>query len=260
MTLHLIRIQPDARYLARLAHLARLPEHDQGYLWHYALRQAFGAIAPQPFRVFEPDASAPGAKPLHLLGYAAADDAALRASLAQARAEAAAVFPASDIASKALPEGFGAGRVLAFSTRVCPIVRTLSTDGTRKRELDAFVHVASADPDAPKPDRAAIYGGWLRRLLNEGGAELIEARLASFRLTGLVRRSHASPAAGTPSEEWPPRLLLARRPRMAARRPDATIDGLLRIADPRRFNALLATGIGRHRAFGFGLLLLRPAG
>lgn len=256
MTLHLVRLVPEAKHLAGLAHRAGLPEHDQGYLFHHALRQAFGGIAPQPFRVFQPDPEAQGDKPLHLLGYATADKAALLGALVEASEDAAAVFPADRIAAKPLPDGFTVGRTLAFSTRICPIVRTLSTDGGKKRELDAYVHVASAEPDAAKPDRADIYRDWLRRMLKEGGAELLDARLAGFRLTSLVRRSHASPTGRTPTEEGRPKRL----PRTAARRPDATIDGLLRVVDPDRFQQLLAKGIGRHRAFGFGLLLLRPAG
>ena len=262
MTLHLVRLQPEAKWLARLAQETGLrdTEHDPGYLWHLALRRTFGAAAPQPFRVFQPDLDKDERQPLHLLGYAAVDDAALRAALAEAPAEDAQVFPASGVASKPLPDAFTAGRLLAFSTRICPIVRTLSTDGSRKRELDAYVHVASADPQARKPDRAEVYRDWLRGRLHEGGAKVLEARLANFRLTGLVRRQHASPSGRTATEEGMPKRLLAQRPRTAARRPDATLEGLLEVSDPVRFQQLLARGVGRHRAFGFGLLLLRPAG
>jgi CRISPR system Cascade subunit CasE len=35
--------------------------------------------------------------------------------------------------------------------------------------------------------------------------------------------------------------------------------GLLQVEDAAAFTALLARGIGRHRAFGFGMLLLKPA-
>ena len=44
-----------------------------------------------------------------------------------------------------------------------------------------------------------------------------------------------------------------------SRRPDVTFRGTLQVTDPDRFHALLARGVGRHRAFGFGMLLLRPA-
>jgi CRISPR system Cascade subunit CasE len=41
--------------------------------------------------------------------------------------------------------------------------------------------------------------------------------------------------------------------------PDAVLAGQLRVTSPDAFAQLLANGLGRHRAFGFGLLLLRPA-
>jgi CRISPR system Cascade subunit CasE len=40
--------------------------------------------------------------------------------------------------------------------------------------------------------------------------------------------------------------------------PDAQFSGVLRIASADAFCALLARGVGRHRAFGFGCLLLAP--
>jgi len=42
--------------------------------------------------------------------------------------------------------------------------------------------------------------------------------------------------------------------------PDAVFKGVLQIHDADAFNRLLRRGIGRHRAFGFGMLLLKPAG
>ena len=34
--------------------------------------------------------------------------------------------------------------------------------------------------------------------------------------------------------------------------------GTLTITDPVEFGSLLANGIGRHKAYGYGMLLLRP--
>jgi CRISPR system Cascade subunit CasE len=42
-------------------------------------------------------------------------------------------------------------------------------------------------------------------------------------------------------------------------RPNAVLEGTLTVGDPDAFARLLARGIGRHRAFGFGMLLLKPA-
>ena len=40
--------------------------------------------------------------------------------------------------------------------------------------------------------------------------------------------------------------------------PDTTFSGVLRVTDTDAFGALLARGVGRHRAFGYGMVLLRP--
>jgi CRISPR system Cascade subunit CasE len=261
MTLHLVQLEPRAPQLARLALDAGLPHADPGYLWHFALRQAFGASAPQPFRILEPEPDGPlQRRRLRILGYAKVDAAGLRDVARQASDAARAVFPPERIEHKAMPDRFARGRRLAFSVRACAIVRTRSRDGSRRRELDVFVHQASIDPHGPKPDRGEVYGNWLAERLDAGGAQLVEARLAGFRLGPLVRRSHASTSGRTATMDGAPRRLLALGSRGAARRPDATLDGTLEVTDPDRFAALLARGVGRHRAFGFGMLLLRPAG
>ena len=42
--------------------------------------------------------------------------------------------------------------------------------------------------------------------------------------------------------------------------PDATVHGTMTVTDPTAFARLLAHGVGRHRAYGYGMLLLRPPG
>jgi CRISPR system Cascade subunit CasE len=41
--------------------------------------------------------------------------------------------------------------------------------------------------------------------------------------------------------------------------PDAILRGELVIRDPAEFAKVLAKGVGRHKAYGCGMLLLRPA-
>ena len=41
--------------------------------------------------------------------------------------------------------------------------------------------------------------------------------------------------------------------------PDAVMRGVLTVTGPEAFASTLAQGIGRHRSYGFGMLLLRPA-
>jgi CRISPR system Cascade subunit CasE len=49
------------------------------------------------------------------------------------------------------------------------------------------------------------------------------------------------------------------RPKRPVQGPDAVFTGVLQVRDSDAFAALVARGIGRHRAFGFGMLLLKPA-
>jgi CRISPR system Cascade subunit CasE len=254
MTLHLVQLVPNSAALAHFAHGAGLPGDDPGYLWHRALRDAFGTVAPQPFRILDS-----GGEPARLLGYGPADDDRLREALALAAPDLDRVFPPVHIRSKTLPLPFGAGRRLAFETRICPIVRSKSGDGTRQRELDAFVHHALSLEDQPRPEREPVYRAWLAARLAAGGCRLVAARMTSFRLGPLVRRRHASPGARTATEDGPARRLLATGRRAASRRPEVVCDRVLEVTDSEAFARLLARGVGRHRAFGFGMLLLRPA-
>ena len=41
--------------------------------------------------------------------------------------------------------------------------------------------------------------------------------------------------------------------------PDAVMRGIFTVAEPEAFAGLLSRGIGRHRSYGYGMLLLRPA-
>ena len=253
MTLHLVQMLPDSAALVRFARRAALPPDDQGYLWHRALRDAFGSIAPQPFRSFDENT-----RPVRLLGYSRGDERQLREALALAAPDLDHLFPADRIETKTLPLPFAMGRRLAFETRVCPIVRTRSTDCRPQRELDAFIHHASGMPDAARPEREPVYRAWLADRLAGAGCRLLAARMISFRLVPLVRRRHASPNGRTATEEEPARRLLAVS-KGAARRPEVVFDGVLEVTEPKSFALGLTRGIGRHRAFGFGMLLLRPA-
>jgi len=258
MTLHMLQLEIRAPGLARWAHGHGIPTEDEGYLLHRLLRDAFGALAPQPFRWFPPAGRAPG----RLLGYGAHDASVLRDALALAEPLLEAALPTAAIASKAMPSAFAAGKAYGFEVRACPIVRTKRGDGGESnRELDVFLHRCLAAPDEPVT-REPVYTGWLGGKLAAGGAEILEARVHRFEQAPLVRRRHpdsealqAGAVAGRPA-----RLHRTERGRrVMARRPDVTFRGTLRISDPKHFRELLARGVGRHRAFGYGMLLLRPA-
>lgn len=247
MSLHMVRIAVQRRWLAAWAHDAGIPSDDEGYLLHAAMRAAFGAAAPQPWVARAGDR---GREPI-VLGYGAADEAALGAALElPADPLLAKVFDPATIHSKPMPAAWQPGRRLAFEIRLCPIVRQARGPESRPRELDLFLWHCLRTPREPF-DRESLYLSWLAKRLDVSGAELQDGRLTRLEQVPLVRRRHGR--AGAEPAEGPAKRL------RSARRPDATVEGTLRVADPARFVHLIVHGVGRHRAFGFGMLLLRPA-
>lgn len=261
MTLHLIQLRPDMPRLMRwAAGNGVLPRDDDdlGYALHAVLKACYADLSPAPFALLRDGvAAAPAATSLRdtedwrtrgmLLAYSPHDAAALQAQAAAfALPEAIAALGLEHIAGKAMPDRFAAGRRLGFRVRVRPMVRT-DRDGDRKRsrEVDAFLAAVAGTPPDEGPSRADIYRDWLTHRLAEGGAGVEALTLEAFRLSQVHRRTQPQDGQG-------------RRLRRQSG-PDAGFAGTLTVRDPERFAALLARGVGRHRAFGFGMLLLRPA-
>lgn len=213
---------------------------DDGYGWHALLKAAFGELAPQPFRLIEHSR-----KPPQLLGYTRADLSTLR-DHAETFAEpaVAAALGLDSLAAKRMPDCFATDQRLGFEVRVRPTIRQhLADDRTRNRERDVFL--AAAEKAGPREtraglDRATVYAEWLGGRLEAQGARLIEARPLALRRTRVSRRNGKRELVGD------------------IEGPDAVFEGILKVASPDAFRRLLGRGVGRHRAFGFGMLLLRP--
>lgn len=245
--LQLVRLVLDRRALARVAARHRHAQQlDDGYFLHAGLAQLF-ATSPAPAEVplhnFAHDdlraESVQDPSAVFVLAYAAHDAQALRGAMNTSQGLL------RECQSRRMPS-FEAGQRLGFRTRVCPITRT-RTPGERElgvdrrgktkcREMDAFVHATLGLPKESRVDREEVYTAWLRAQLSRDGAcSLEDARLSTFQRESMHRR-------GGPGIE----------------RPNAVMEGTLTVTDPTAFTALLARGVGRHRAFGFGMLLLRP--
>lgn len=252
MTLHLIRIGVDLHALARFAAARRLSDDDYGYALHAALAGRFGpAAAPRPFR-FLPDHRA-GA---HLLGYTA-DPAPML--------EAADLPVIDDLLdgifdtprAQAMPTTWRAGATYGFEVRVRPVVRfgksvraarSGRADAWQRGagEMDAYVtaceRAVAGGGSADDVDRASVYVDWLTQRLAPA-ATVEGAGLRAFQRAQARRGTH-QPSARTRAVEGP----------------DAVIGGTLTIGDPDAFAHALARGVGRHAAFGYGMLLLSPPG
>ena len=234
--LQMMRADIDVRAFQRWAGTKRLQDLD--YAMHCLLTESFGDLAPKPFRVIVPRGGSIGV----LYGYGTGNADALReASGICADPLQCRVIPASSLDTKEMPVEWRTGMQLGFETRVRPVVRrTRNADCRPGKEWDAFQVEAIQYPKGEMPrSREEVYAGWLSgQFERRGGArlELSKTTLVSFQRTRAVRKRYARYSEG----------------------PDAVMRGVLTITDSDAFSELLAHGIGRHRAYGYGMLLLRP--
>lgn len=253
--LHLLHTRPDPRRLAAWAARRRLLEAggDPGYALHALLHAVFGAQAPQPFRHLDGDQG--------LLAYTGMDPDTVRRLVALAEPDVVAALGLAATAEhggfslRPFPSRWPRGHVLGFESRIRPVIR----EGRTGRERDAFLAEIERAGPGTVVDRADVYRRWLQTRLQDrldagtapwqGAAELVHAEVTRHRLLGVLRRTQPSGTGGAGP---------ARQARVAVG-PDVVLQGRLRVLDPDAFGHLLARGIGRHRAFGFGMLLLRPA-
>ena len=234
--LQMIRAEISTRDFQRWMGMRRLQDPD--HAMHCLLVESFGKdLAPKPFRVMTPRGGRQGC----LYGYGTADADALRHAAAMfACPLQAGIIPADHIESKPMPSEWQSGKRLGFEIRMRPIVRpTKNADARPGRECDAFQLEAEQYGKGEMPrNREQVYAEWLARQLDaRGGARLESAKLQSFQRTRAIRQRHTRYSEG----------------------PDALMRGNLVITDGDAFARLLAGGIGRHRAYGYGMLLLRPA-
>jgi CRISPR system Cascade subunit CasE len=231
MTLHMIQLTPDMVPAAVWAQQNGVASADEGYLMHALLAASFDTLAPKPFVMM----AAPG-RPAKMLAYSSHSAEELRDQARMfAEPGAMAALGVGAMVSKPMPETFAKGARLGFEVRVRPIIREARTG----RERDAFLAAIHDLPKDTVVDRSQVYCDWLARVMSPG-AEIRRVEPAYERRTPVTRRNEAD--------------VLTR-----VQGPDVGFDGVLEVAEPDAFAALLARGVGRHRSFGFGMLMLRPA-
>ena len=236
-TLQMLRADVSVRDFQRWMGTRRLQDPD--HAMHCLLTEVFGELAPKPFRLMIPRGCRRGT----LYGYGSATAAAFR--------EAASSFadplqlravPPGSVDTKPMPPEWQKGKRLGFEIRVRPVVRKARGSQRAGAELDAYQVDAETYPRGEMPrSRDEVYLQWLSdRLGRNGGAalELEQTQMVSFQRIRSFRKRRGRHVEG----------------------PDAVLRGVLSITDPAAFADLLVRGIGRHRAYGYGMLLLRPPG
>ncbi len=240
MALHLIELRLDpARLMRFLQAHGLLHDEELGYGVHAWLGAAFGKLAPKPWRLFFSERKA--GRPPRILGYSRVPAEGLCEYLrAFAPPEAAAVCASEDIASKLMPT-FASGQRLGFEVLACPVGRQARTG----REKDVFLlHLDGSGMGGDVLTREAVYCRWAsERLEGNCAATVLSVTVAGFHLARLLRQ---------------PRGVAGGRQRASLLRLRVVLRGDLRVGEPEAFSHLLERGLGRHRAFGYGMILLRP--
>ncbi len=229
-----------------VSHLGHATGFDEGRALHHLIDEVFGPREIRPFRLLV----APGRAMGSLYGYSGLDGEALReAGCLHAPPEHLSVLNIERLEAKRVPTTFTLGRQLGFDVRVRPVrrLKTRLVNGAKVfrkgAELDAFaLEALRQHPGDPAGmaghgrSRETVYLDWLTERL--GSAAVLDrkaTRLARFRRVRISR--------GVAGSEGP----------------DATVHGVLTVREPEQFTALLTRGVGRHRGYGYGMLLLRPA-
>lgn len=202
---------------------------DPGYLVHSALRELFGEAAPAPFAVVSEKGRA-----IEVLGYTNRNTLAVK--------DGAPSLLREEAKFKQMPESFAAGKRYRFRLRACPVVRQGKPKGgrtERNSEIDAYLAAIERQEDKNKSiQREDVYRKWLERRFSEA-VDLGNVRLTLFRLSSFLRRNNRRES----------RVLL---------RPEVVFEGKLKVKNPEQFATILRKGLGRHKAFGFGMILLKP--
>jgi hypothetical protein len=199
---------------------------DDGLIVKTILTEAFGGPLLRPWRIERIHAGI-----ATLLAYTETDPERLASLYSASLPSVQAAVTVVGAASVAIQTGVR----YPFSIRLCPAIRVTPREGVRHGERDAFLVAVDRNPDQHH-DRLQVYAEYLASRLP--GAELMS-----------VEATQA------------PRLKPMFRPgnnRKLARKtlPDASLAGTLRTTDAATLVAAMRAGIGRQRAYGYGMLRL----
>jgi CRISPR system Cascade subunit CasE len=227
--LTMLELRLDSQALIRFAQengVNHNRDEDLGYATHAWLKALFQERAPKPYRFIH--SSHP-----KLLGYSSlSGQALLEQANIFANPLALGVTRIEDLRhAKSMPDQWRPGRRLGFEVMTCP------TSRREGHEKDLYRHHLTRLAEGEvAPSRESVYREWLDKQFGDA-ARLETAALEKFHFVSQYRRGMKTKKLD---------------------RPKALVKGVLTIADSDGFNRLLARGIGRHRAFGYGMLLLRP--
>ncbi len=211
---------------------------DDGYVIHSLMAELWGEMAPKPFFVSGRDS-----RYLTVLAYSTFPKSVF-IEHAQAFADPSCyeVIKWEHFSEKLMPT-WSNNLMLGFNVRVCPTKRSSksSSYGERDAYLSYIEHQNNSEDLSYQPmTRFDVYKEWLKDQLEKAGSvEVKKAEVETFQWSKFQRRNQ-------------------KRKITVIERPDVFLKGELRLLDGKSFCSTLERGIGRHRSFGFGMLLLYP--
>ena len=222
-----VAIAAAARHF--LNYIARPLVHDTDYLIKTALTETLSGAVIRPWASHS---VANGV--VTVVGYSKSSPDSLNAARALSLPGLQQIV--SPVIGGAMP-GLREGENFGFQVRISPTIH-VTKDGTRRHgERDAYLVGVEAHTAETRLSRESVYLDYLAKRL--GGAEVSEAKLDGFRLHRIARKSAKT--------RFGRRVV-----------PQAWISGTLVVTDSARFERTLLEGVGRQRAFGHGMIRLRP--
>lgn len=242
---YLVKVPLRLDKLVSVARRRGLPvrELDEGYLAHVLMRELWQEKAPAPFVLRGRGGL------LDVWGYGRSGAATLidYACSFGDPSLLTAIGGLDAIASKPMPL-LDHGRHVGFVVRACPVVRLAGPKRGHRTgaEVDAFLARCFAAGQGTPVSREDAYREWLASTMSRPavtGVSVLNVRVAGMSRGRFVRRTHAQ-----------------MRETHHLERPDVHFEGHMTVEDGARLLEYLARGVGRHRAFGFGALMLMPPG
>ena len=260
MKFSMIRADLDMRSMSRWSK-SRGYMRDPDFAMHHLLTECFGSEHRiQPFRVIADRRSQQGT----LLGYCQSDQDSLREiiSIVADPLQSRIIRPET-IDEKPMPPEWIEGKRLGFEVRVRPTKRTKKFR-THGPKVEKDVYVSELDkPVAMRRPRTEVYAEWLDERCRIKGGAIIHpesVRLGSYRQTKAVRIPRTWGIMG-------PEAVMFSLPMVTVTvvdrtwgimGPEAVMYGTLTITDGDKFAELVSGGVGRHKPYGYGMILLRP--
>lgn len=233
-TLRMVQAEINTSELGRWMGSRGLTDLDHAF--HCFQKDVLGELAPRPFRLIIPRKSSQGV----MYAYTHAREEELQEAIAtfgtpdQLRA-----MPPLGIRTKDMPSIWRPGRELGFEIRIRPIVRKNLRKENRATELDAYNLAVRETPEGEtKPMRRETYAKWLEHQLEKQGGATMNPGIALMVSFQKIRshRGNGNTVLG----------------------PETVMRSIMTIRNPEKFQQMLEHGIGRQRAYGYGMILLKP--